>query len=392
MNTSADATERLKLPFIMPSQAQKHITHNEALWQLDSLVHAAIVTRGLTTPPAMPADGSCYIPAVASGGLWTGHDGELAIASGATWTFLAPHSGMQAYVEDEDTFVYHDGSAWAEMSSSLSTLQPDTLGVNTAADPAARLSVAADAARFSHDAATPGSGDVRLYLNKESAPKTASLLFQTNWSGRAEIGLAGDDNLVFKASANGSDWTTALRISATSGQVTVPDTLLIGASVASTNSVTIAKTSPTLSLRDTDGTGNTHTGLLNWVDADGIQKAWCGLGSTSNSVFTFLSQYPDGILFYAHGGNYPIVFRQHNSIRINVHSNGNVGIHEAAPTAPLHVAGAVRVGSYVVASVPSASALGAGAIIFVSNEAGGATLAFSDGTAWRRPADGAIVS
>jgi hypothetical protein len=36
---------------------------------------------------------------------------------------------------------------------------------------------------------------------------------------------------------------------------------------------------------------------------------WCGLGSTSNSLFTFLSQYPDGIAFYAHGGNYPIVFR-----------------------------------------------------------------------------------
>jgi hypothetical protein len=63
-----------------------------------------------------------------------------------------------------------------------------------------------------------------------------------------------------------------------------------------------------------------------------------------------------------------------------------------SPTAKLHVNGAVRVASYTVATVPSASTLGAGSIIYVSDETGGAVLAFSDGTNWRRVTDRAVVS
>ena len=47
--------------------------------------------------------------------------------------------------------------------------------------------------------------------------------------------------------------------------------------------------------------------------------------------------------------------------------------------------------SYTVATVPSASTYARG-VIYVSNETGGATLAFSDGTNWRRVQDRAVVS
>ncbi len=47
--------------------------------------------------------------------------------------------------------------------------------------------------------------------------------------------------------------------------------------------------------------------------------------------------------------------------------------------------------SYAVAALPSA-ALWTGAMVFVSNEAGGAVPAFSDGTNWRRVTDRAVVS
>lgn len=46
--------------------------------------------------------------------------------------------------------------------------------------------------------------------------------------------------------------------------------------------------------------------------------------------------------------------------------------------------------SYTVATLPSAAT--AGGLIYVSNESGGATTAFSDGTNWRRTSDNAIVS
>jgi len=55
-------------------------------------------------------------------------------------------------------------------------------------------------------------------------------------------------------------------------------------------------------------------------------------------------------------------------------------------------AGGIKPASYTVGTLPSASALGAGTIIYVSNEAGGATTAFSDATNWRRHADRNVVS
>lgn len=46
--------------------------------------------------------------------------------------------------------------------------------------------------------------------------------------------------------------------------------------------------------------------------------------------------------------------------------------------------------NYTVATLPSAGQ--AGEMVFVSDEAGGAVLAFSDGAAWRRVTDRAVVS
>lgn len=48
--------------------------------------------------------------------------------------------------------------------------------------------------------------------------------------------------------------------------------------------------------------------------------------------------------------------------------------------------------SYTVAAAPSAAAAGAGAIIYVTDESGGAVLAFSDGADWRRSTDRAVIS
>ena len=52
--------------------------------------------------------------------------------------------------------------------------------------------------------------------------------------------------------------------------------------------------------------------------------------------------------------------------------------------------GPVRFPSYTVAGLPPVTA--GGGFIFVSDDAGGATVAFSDGTNWRRVQDRAIVS
>src|SRR5690606_20502257 len=64
-----------------------------------------------------------------------------------------------------------------------------------------------------------GDGDLRFKVNKETAGDTASLLFQTGWSGRAEMGLTGGDALSFKVSEDGSSWTEALRLDPPTGVV-----------------------------------------------------------------------------------------------------------------------------------------------------------------------------
>ena len=53
------------LPYLLAAQAQKHVTHNEALRLLDGLVQLAVLDRDLTAPPGAPADGDRYIVASA---------------------------------------------------------------------------------------------------------------------------------------------------------------------------------------------------------------------------------------------------------------------------------------------------------------------------------------
>lgn len=52
---------------------------------------------------------------------------------------------------------------------------------------------------------------------------------------------------------------------------------------------------------------------------------------------------------------------------------------------------AVILRNYTVATVPDATNYTSGAII-VTDEVGGVTIAISDGTNWRRVADGAVIS
>jgi hypothetical protein len=113
----SDRSPALSLPLLMPSQAQKHVTHNEALMRLDMLVQLAVLSADQPAPPSQPGLGERHIV---------------------------------------------------------------------------------------------GAGD------------TASLLFQTGWSGRAEMGTAGTDDFSIKVSSDGSSWHTALEIDRSDGRIRFP--------------------------------------------------------------------------------------------------------------------------------------------------------------------------
>lgn len=59
-----------------------------------------------------------------------------------------------------------------------------------------------------------------MKINKAADTETASLLFQSAWSGHAELGLVGDTALSVKVSAEGSTWTEAVRIDPVADAVT----------------------------------------------------------------------------------------------------------------------------------------------------------------------------
>ena len=63
----ADISSSLSMPFIQPSQAQKHVTHNEALRILDVVTQLGVAADDQTVPPTSPSDDTRYI--VDAGGI-----------------------------------------------------------------------------------------------------------------------------------------------------------------------------------------------------------------------------------------------------------------------------------------------------------------------------------
>jgi Protein of unknown function (DUF2793) len=214
----SDTTPNLILPYIMPAQAQKHVTHNEAIRALDCLVQLTVLTRTLSTPPASPADGARYIVAASPTGAWAGQANAIAAFQDGAWAFHAPREGWRAWIADEDVLAVWTGAAWGP--AAVATVNPASLiGVNATADATNRLSVSSGASLFNH----AGAGH-QLKVNKAASADTASQLFQTGFSGRAEIGLTGDDDLHIKVSANGTTWREALVLTAATGTPRVPST------------------------------------------------------------------------------------------------------------------------------------------------------------------------
>jgi len=200
---------RLGLPFMQPAQAQKHVTHNEALQRLDAATQLAVESLASTVPPAVPETGEMHGIGAGASGAWSGRDGELAIWEGTAWLFLQPAEGWRAWDQAEGALRLRVDNAW----QALTVESAAKLGINATADTVNRLAIAAESSLFSHD----GAGH-RLKLNKAAPGETATLLFQSDWSGRAEMGLAGSDEWSLKVSPDGSAWTTALQVNAATGQ------------------------------------------------------------------------------------------------------------------------------------------------------------------------------
>lgn len=283
-------TANLALPCIEGSQAQKHVTHNEALRLLDTLVQLAVLDRDLTAPPGAPSEGQRWIVKTGATGAWASHVDAIAAWQDGAWQFSTPRVGWLAYVIDESVLLTWNGSAWV---SALSALSPTVLnnltllGVGTTADATNPISAKLNNALFTaKTVAEGGDGDLRYKLSKESAAKTLSFLFQDNYSGRAEIGLTGDDDFHFKVSPDGTTWYESIKIAAANGKVSFPSGLAAGREVLIANRTYYVRA---------DGS-DSNTGL---VDTSGsafltIQKAVNSVAALDLSIYNVIIQVGAG--------------------------------------------------------------------------------------------------
>jgi hypothetical protein len=91
-----DETARYGLPLLSAGQAQKEVTHNEALLQIDRLLHVAVAARGLNVPPPIPILNVAYIVGGAPTGAWETRADCLAWYEGSSWRFTDPVRGCLA--------------------------------------------------------------------------------------------------------------------------------------------------------------------------------------------------------------------------------------------------------------------------------------------------------
>lgn len=107
-------TDRLGLPLIAAGQAQKEITHNEALMALDLAVQATAESADMAVPPLAPLAGQCWIVGSGATGAWAGRERALAGWTEAGWLFLTPRAGWRLWVADRQNSVAFDGVGWSD--------------------------------------------------------------------------------------------------------------------------------------------------------------------------------------------------------------------------------------------------------------------------------------
>ncbi|MGZ2256467.1 DUF2793 domain-containing protein [Roseobacter sp. A03A-229] len=219
----ADTSSCLSLPFIQPNQAQKHVTHNEALRILDVLTQLAVLTDDQPAPPGTPAEGDRHIVGDAASGDWAGQDGRLTLFENGLWQYFDPKPGWRAYVTGRETLVVFDGTEWIDLDSDeLQEIEAFGLGMVSlpTAPFSAKINGAVWTALYQADG---GDGDMISTINKEATGDDAGFVFQQDFGTRALFGLFGSDDIRLATSANGTDFRDGLIVDASTGVVEQPN-------------------------------------------------------------------------------------------------------------------------------------------------------------------------
>lgn len=107
-----DMTARLGLPYLVSGQAQKDVTHNEALALIDACLVPSAEETDVDVPPTSPAAGQCWVVGTVPSGAWTGRARALAIWTDGGWRFVDPIEGMRVWIKQNALWATYIEGAW----------------------------------------------------------------------------------------------------------------------------------------------------------------------------------------------------------------------------------------------------------------------------------------
>lgn len=220
-------SSRLSLPYIQPSQAQKHVTHNQALRQLDILVQMAAVSDSQDSAPLSAAEGDCFLIPQGASGAWAGHSDNIALWQDGNWAFLTPQPGWRIFVLSSRVLRVFDGTDWHAISGAAqgsANAAFDSLSIGADTTEQQKLAVKTETAFWT---AIPsdedGSGSILQILNKESKGQDAGFIFQSEGQTRALAGLLGNNDFRITTTEDNITFQDGLRVDAGTGCVSLPN-------------------------------------------------------------------------------------------------------------------------------------------------------------------------
>ncbi len=220
-------TPHLSIAYLLPAQAQKHVTVNEAIAELDSVVQCAVSGMDRNDPPADAVEGEQYILGSVPDADWSGQAGRLASWRNGGWAFAVPQPGWRIYnLADDTLYVLTSARVWTPLSGggSPSEIQNAArFGLGATADAANPFTAKVNAALWT--ALTPaegGTGDLFVTTNRTDATRNVGHVFQTGFVTRALAGLFGSDRFRISVSQDGTAFRDALSVDDATGIADLP--------------------------------------------------------------------------------------------------------------------------------------------------------------------------